>query len=105
MNFDIVRCRMVSQQLTHKKFSNPVDVVDWFGAIQAQDFAAAKWAIALRTKNQTDEKIEKLFNEGRILRTHIMRPTWHFVTPADIKWILALTSLRVQRFNGYYYRR
>jgi hypothetical protein len=72
--------------------------------MQSQDFAAAKWALALRSKNQTDESIEKAFNEGKILRTHIMRPTWHFVTPADIRWILALTSPRVHRFNGYYYR-
>jgi hypothetical protein len=102
---DIPSLRLHNQQLTSQIYEKPEDVVRWFGAIQAQDFAAAKWAIALRTSKQTDESIEKAFNEGRILRTHIMRPTWHFVVPEDIRWILALTSTRVHRFNGYYYRR
>lgn len=102
---DIASTRLSNQQLPTHTFDNPEDVVRWFGAIQSQDFAAAKWAIALRCKNQTDEAIEKAFNEGKILRTHIMRPTWHFVTPQDIRWMLALTSHRVQRFNGSYYRK
>src|SRR5215469_1273386 len=104
MLLDIAQTRLSNQQLSTQKFSKPEEVVSWFGAMQSQDFAAAKWAIAQRSKNQTDASIEKAFNEGKILRTHIMRPTWHFVTPSDIRWILALTSPRVYRFNGYYYR-
>ncbi len=104
MTSDIVQIRLYNQQLISPNFRNPVDVVIWFGAMQAQDFAAAKWAIVLRTKDQTDASIEQAFNEGKILRTHIMRPTWHFVTPSDIRWMLALTSPRVHNFNGYYYR-
>ena len=100
---NIAQLRLQNQQLTFHPLGDPVGVVSWFGAIQSQDFAAAKWALALRC-NQTDEQIEMAFNEGKILRTHIMRPTWHFVTPADIRWILAVTSSRVHRFNGYYYR-
>jgi len=102
---DIAQVRLFNQHLTAQPFDNPQEVVSWFGAMQAQDFAAAKWALSLRTKNQTDTAIEQAFNEGKILRTHIMRPTWHFVTPADIRWMLALTSPRVQRFNGSYYRK
>lgn len=102
---DITKQRLTNQLLTTHPFENPWDVISWFGAIQAQDFAAVKWAIALRTPNQTDASIENAFNEGKILRTHLMRPTWHFVTPQDIRWILALTSPRVQKFNGYYYRK
>ena len=102
---NIPATRLWNQQLTQHTFEKPEDVVLWFGAMQSQDFAAAKWAIAQRTKNQTDATIEQAFNEGRILRTHVMRPTWHFVTPADIRWLLALTSPRVHRFNGSYYRR
>lgn len=97
--------RLQSQQLAYPLFEHSEDVVSWFGAMQSQDFAAAKWAIGLRTKTQTDATIEQAFNEGKILRTHILRPTWHFVNPKDIRWILALTSSRVHAFNGYYYRK
>lgn len=104
MTLPITQRRLYNQQLAYGNFKNPEEVVGWFGAMQAQDFAGAKWAIALRTKNQTDADIEQAFNEGKILRTHIMRPTWHFVTPDDIRWLLVLTSPRVHKFNGYYYR-
>ncbi|HWY79408.1 MAG TPA: winged helix DNA-binding domain-containing protein [Candidatus Sulfotelmatobacter sp.] len=104
MTLDIIHTRLHNQQLTSQTFEKPEDLVAWFGAVQAQDFAAAKWALSLRIDDETDSSIEQAFNDGKILRTHIMRPTWHFVTPSDIRWILALTSPRVHRFNGYYYR-
>lgn len=104
MTMEIKYLRLHNQQISSQQFTTPAEIVSWFGAIQSQDFAAAKWAIALRSKNLTETAIEKAFNEGKILRTHIMRPTWHFVTPTDIRWILALTSPRVHKFNGYYYR-
>src|SRR5947208_3295361 len=102
---DIIRLRLLNQKLTAHAFMKPEQVVAWFGAMQSQDFAAAKWALGLRTKNATDARVEQAFDEGRILRTHILRPTWHFVTPADIRWMLELTSPRVQAFSGHYYRR
>jgi DNA glycosylase AlkZ-like len=101
---DTPKVRLQNQMLTSHQYEKPEEVVSWFGAMQAQDFAAAKWALALRTKNQTVTDIEQAFNEGKILRTHIMRPTWHFVTPSDIRWLLALTAERIHRFNGHYYR-
>jgi hypothetical protein len=51
-----------------------------------------------------DATVERAFEEGRILRTHLMRPTWHFVTPADIRWMLDLTGARVQRVMAPYNR-
>ena len=81
-------------------------MVRWLGAIQSQEYQAAKWAIALRTSGTTrDEEIEREFDEGRILRTHVLRPTWHFVSPADIRWMLELTAPHVQRRAASYYRR
>lgn len=77
----------------------------WLGAVQAQDFAAAKWALGLRMRSATDAAIEKAFNEGQILRTHLMRPTWHFVAPDDIRWLLALTAPRVNAKAGPYFRK
>lgn len=82
-----------------------VDVVRWFGAVQAQDYAAAKWALALRMQGATDASIEHAYNEGQILRTHLMRPTWHFVAPEDIRWLLALTAPRVNARAGPNFRK
>ena len=65
------------------------------GAIQAQDYAMAKWAIGLRIPGSDDAIIEKAFNEGKILRTHVLRPTWHFVTRQDIRWMIELTAPRI----------
>jgi hypothetical protein len=53
----------------------------------------------------TDDDIDQAFADGAILRTHLLRPTWHFVTPADIRWMLALTSQRVHAANAFMYRK
>jgi hypothetical protein len=102
---DIARQRMVHQELTSPRFENPADVVAWQGAVQSQDYAGAKWAVAQRTRpSMTDAEMDKAFNDGLILRTHVMRPTWHFVTPADIRWMLQLTAPRVRAVCAYYFR-
>src|SRR6185503_16374411 len=80
-------------------------VVRWLTAVQSQDFSGAKWAIAQRLDNATDRNINQLFNDGKILRTHILRPTWHFVTPADIRWMLKLTAPRVAAVSAYAFRK
>jgi hypothetical protein len=92
--------RLYQQGLSNPRFQSPAEVVRWLGAVQAQDYAGAKWALGMRMANATDSLIEQAFNEGHILRTHIMRPTWHFVTPEDIRWIQALTSSRVKAVNA-----
>ncbi len=96
--------RLYSQRLEGQKFQTPGEVVAWLGAVQAQEYALAKWALCLRMENATDDVIEQAFTDGAILRTHVMRPTWHFVTPADIRWILELTAPRVHAVNAYMYR-
>ena len=104
-NLDIAHQRLHNQLIARHTFEKPGDVVQWLGAVQAQDFAGAKWALGLRMQGATDESIEQAFADGTILRTHVMRPTWHFVAPADIRWMLALTAPRVNAANAYYYRR
>ncbi len=74
------------------------------GAVQSQDYAAAKWGVGQRTVGITDAIVEQAFADGSILRTHVMRPTWHFVTPSDIRWMLSLTAPRVHAANAYRYR-
>ena len=90
---------------TELRAGRPADVVAWLGAVQAQDYPAAKWALGLRAPGLTDDDVEQAFTEGRILRTHVLRPTWHFVTPADIRWMLALTGPRVNNCNIRNFRR
>jgi hypothetical protein len=102
---DIALERLKNQRLLLPDLKKAADVVHWLGAVQAQDYYAAKWALGLRMHAATDEAIEKAFAAGQILRTHVMRPTWHFVTPVDIRWLLKLTAPRVHAVNGHYYRK
>jgi hypothetical protein len=102
---DIAKQRLHNQRVENTNLKAPSDVVAWLGAVQAQDYAAAKWAIGLRSQNVTDVDVEQAFTNGKILRTHVLRPTWHFVTPEDICWLLKLTAPRVCAFNAYQYRR
>ena len=104
-NMDIAYRRLYNQFISHQTFEKPCDVVQWLGAVQSQDYAAAKWALGLRLKNATDDVIEQALTDGTILRTHVMRPTWHFVTPTDIRWMLALTAPRVKSLSAYYHRK
>ena len=67
----------------------------WFGAVQSQDYPAAKWALGQRIRGAVDGDIDAAFDRGEIVRTHVLRPTWHFVLPRDIRWIQELTSPRV----------
>ncbi|HET9913844.1 MAG TPA: winged helix DNA-binding domain-containing protein [Anaerolineales bacterium] len=106
MTLDIVRHRLHNQFLSQTNCTSPAQVVEQLGAVQSQDYAGAKWALAQRLKDPaTDAAIDKAFNEGKILRTHVMRPTWHFVAPRDIRWLLMLTGPRVQAGNAFMYRK
>ena len=97
--------RLHNQRITHAVPSGPANVVAWFGAMQAQEYGPAKWGLGLRlARATTDAAIDRAINAGRILRTHVLRPTWHFVRPADIRWMLELTAPRIQRAMGTYRR-
>jgi len=102
---EIIRSRLNNQQVAGPRFERAEDVVRWLGAVQAQDFTAAKWAVGQRSRVPNDAKVEQEFADGKILRTHVMRPTWHFVAPEDIHWMLKLTAPRVNAASAYYLRR
>ena len=101
----IAQQRLINQRLTGIPFEKPADVVNGLVAVQAQDYAGAKWALGQRLQDAHDADLDRAFNAGDILRTHVMRPTWHFVTPADIRWLLALTAPRVHAVSAAMYRR
>jgi hypothetical protein len=96
--------RLANQRLTSTTFQKAAEVVTWLGAVQAQDYTGATWGLALRARGLTAGAIEREFAAGRILRTHVMRPTWHFVAAADIRWLQALTGPRVRALTAYYAR-
>lgn len=93
---EIALLRLVNQRLLDSKFTAPKQVVSWLGAIQAQDYYMGKWAIGTRMLNATDQLIEDAINQGEIVRTHVMRPTWHFVLAEDIRWMLELTAPHIK---------
>jgi Winged helix DNA-binding domain len=101
----IVRRRMLAQRLWGEPLDTPQDVVRWLGAMQAQEFQVAKWSIAQRTDGVTDDDVQREYADGRILRTHVLRPTWHFVAAEDIRWLLRLTAPRVHARSAPVYRR
>ena len=76
----------------------------WLVGVQSQDYPGAKWALGQRTRNIKDADVDRLYDEGAILRTHVMRPTWHFVLPDDIRWMLSLTAPRVKAIQAHYDR-
>jgi hypothetical protein len=98
---DLVDRRLFSQGLAEPMLEKPAAIVARLGAVQAQDYAAAKWGLGLRGRGLDDAAVEKAFAQGAILRTHVMRPTWHFVTPRDIRWMLALTGPRVSALMAH----
>jgi winged helix DNA-binding protein len=104
-DIELLRKRQHNQHLSGALFKQPEEVVRWLGAVQAQDYAGAKWALGVRLPGVTDQDVERAYTDGAILRTHVMRPTWHFVAPADIRWLLALTAPRVHALNALYYRK
>jgi hypothetical protein len=98
--------RLANQGVSHPRWRRPADVVAWLGAAQAQEYATAKWALGLRMATSiVDAELERAVNDGRILRTHVLRPTWHFVARTDLRWMLDLTAPQVHRAVASYTRR
>jgi hypothetical protein len=101
---DLRHARLRNQRLSGPRFATPEEVVSWMGAVQAQEYGDAQWGLAIRTRGVAREAIERACDEGRILRTHVLRPTWHFVAPADIRWMLALTAPYISKRMAPYNR-
>src|SRR5262245_40232295 len=102
---DLARLRLGQQRLVGDPHARPEEGGAGLLAVPAQDFAGAKWAIGQRTLDADAAAVERAYDAGRILRTHVLRPTWHFVVPADIRWLLELTAPRVHAASAYYYRK
>ncbi|MGH3682689.1 MAG: DNA glycosylase AlkZ-like family protein, partial [Natronosporangium sp.] len=102
---DIATWRLRSHGLAGAPFRSVTEVVRWLGAVQSQEYAVAKWSVGQRATGLSDAGLDLALAEGTVLRTHVLRPTWHFVAAADLRWLLALTAPRVHAANAHYYRK
>jgi hypothetical protein len=99
-NTSIAHARLRNSRLVGSPMTTPEEVVGWFGAVQSQDVPGALWAIAQRLPvdgRATVDELGAAMDEGRVVRTHGPRPTWHFFHPADLRWILSLVGPRVEQ--------
>lgn len=92
--------RLHAQQLVAPQFDDPAELIRWMGMVQAQEYSSAKWAVALRLRTPAAAPVEEALREGRILRMHIMRPTWHFIAAEDVRWMLHLSARRIRAANA-----
>lgn len=97
---EIARRRLVHQHLWAPQPVAPEAVVARMGAMQAQEIGPARWAIGQRALGLTDPDVQRAYADGRILRTHLLRPTWHFACPQDLRWLLTATAPGVRRINA-----
>jgi hypothetical protein len=98
VNSPIATARLENQGIARSVARKPAQLVAWLGAVQAQEYSAALWALGLRLPASTlSRDVEAAFNRGQIVRTHVLRPTWHFVALRDADWLIALTAARVHR--------
>jgi hypothetical protein len=100
----VLKRRLATQMLQGERFSSAADVVRLLGCVQSQEYAHALWSLGMRTSGLGAAEVQAEFDRGDFLRTHILRPTWHFVAAEDIRWILEVTAPRVQKLNQTIYR-
>lgn len=93
--------RSLNQQISTQKFKTGKDIACWMGAIQAQDYNMVKWAFGIRLPDSTEKSINEEIDSGRIIRTHLLRPTWHFVSSDDIFWIQKLSADHIRSALSY----
>ena len=101
---DVLRRRLVTQRLHGAGLPSAADVVRLLGCVQSQEYAHALWSLGMRTSGLKVMDAQAEFDRGDFIRTHILRPTWHFVAAEDIRWILEVTAPRVQKLNQTIYR-
>ena len=91
----IAQYRLQNQQITHASLPTLGKIAAWMGATQAQDYTHAKWALGLRLPGTTDADVEAAIDRGEIIRTHLLRPTWHFAAAEDVRWMLQLSAPQI----------
>ena len=98
---EIARLRLANQQIALHPGKTPGDVVAALGAVQAQDYRSALWAIGLRLPAATEADVERAVADRTIVRTWPMRGTLHFVRATDVRWMLGLLASRAVARSAY----
>ena len=101
---DVVHLRLLKLGLARPADADPVSAVHRLVAVQSQDYGPATWSLGQRVPGLRAADADRAYDSGALVRTHVLRPTWHFVAPRDLRWLLALTRSRVHQLNAYYYR-
>lgn len=96
--------RLAAQGLSTIRFADPADVARGLTAVQAQEPAGASWAIAQRLASPSRAAVAAALDSGELLRTHVLRPTWHVVARDDLRWMQTATGERVEKAVGTWYR-
>ena len=101
----LARWRLHAQLLRGSTAAAPQDVLAHLGASQGQDYLPASWSLAQRCAEVVEHTaVDDALDQGLVLRTHTLRPTWHLVAPEALPWLLAATTPRVHQVNKHYYR-
>ncbi|HLI50339.1 MAG TPA: crosslink repair DNA glycosylase YcaQ family protein, partial [Thermomicrobiaceae bacterium] len=99
------RRRLQGLLLRGSRAGSPGGVVRQLTAVQAQVHGYARWSVAQRNEGQPSASVvDSAFDEGSILRTHVLRPTWHYVAASDLGWLMRLSGPRVEAGNASMYR-
>jgi len=85
--------RLAAQALT-KPVRTVLEVAERLGALQAQDFAQAQWALGVRCQGATVDAVDQAFAERQIVRSWAMRGTLHVMPAEDVSWLVALCAKR-----------
>ncbi|MDQ0894953.1 winged helix DNA-binding domain-containing protein [Agromyces ramosus] len=91
---DIARWRLHSQHLA-APVESARQVVQSLVAVQAENASQSAWAVATRTTSPRRDDLAQALVDGRVLRTHVLRSTWHYVRADDLQWLQDLTGPRV----------
>src|SRR4051812_44721738 len=101
----LVRRRMRALRLWGSGLTSPGAAVTHLVAMQAQEHGYARWSVAQRTRGSlSGADIDRAFDAGELLRTHVLRPTWHYVSRDDLRWLIDLSGPRVSTRNARRYR-
>ena len=100
MDVTIARWRLRNQHLSAPHADSATEVVNNLLAVQGENPSQSAWAVATRTAAPEAGDLAGLLATGQVLRTHVLRTTWHYVGRTDIDWLLALTGPTLQKITG-----
>ena len=99
MRAEVLRRRLAVQRLAGNQAPTATDVVRLLTCVQSQEWAHGFWSLGMRTDGGTYADVQAEFDAGRFVRTHVLRPTWHYLAAEDLVWVQRLTAPRVQQLN------